>query len=141
MFTDQTGKLPHASSRGNNHQMVVHEIDKESTLVNPMKNWAEGKTILVQRQALNQMQLQGIVPKHQVLENKISTAYKAEILSADTTYQLVPPDDHRRNISEKDIQAWKDHFVCVLSGKAAAFTMHLWFQAIPQDKQQVLLLR
>ena len=46
------------------------------------------------------MQLQGIVRKHQVLENEISAAYKDEILSTDTTYQLVTPNDHHRNTTK-----------------------------------------
>ena len=72
MFTDQTWKFPHASSRGNNYQMVVHEISGNSTWVEPMKNRTEGDIILAKQQALKQMQLQGIVPKHQVLNNEIS---------------------------------------------------------------------
>ena len=31
MFTDQTSKFPQSSSRGNNYQMVVHEIDGNLT--------------------------------------------------------------------------------------------------------------
>ena len=141
MFTDQTGKFPHSSSRGNNYQMVIHEIDSNSTWVEPMKNRTEGEMILARRRALTRMHLQGIIPKHQVLDNEISAAYKAEILATDMTYQLVPPDDHRRNIAEKAIQTWKDHFVGVLSGAAASFPMHLWCQTIPQVERQLLLLR
>ena len=103
MFTDQTGKFPHSSSRGNNYQIVVHDIDSNSTWVEPMKNRKEGEMILAWQRALKQMQLQGIVTKHQVLENEISAAYKDEILSTDTTYQLVTPDDHHRNTTEKAI--------------------------------------
>ena len=76
MFTDQTGKFPHSSSRGNNYQIVVHDIDRNSTWVEPMKNRKEGEMILAWQRALKQMQLQGIVTKHQVLENEISAAYK-----------------------------------------------------------------
>ena len=68
-----------------------------------MINRKEGETILDQQLALKRMQLQGIVTKHQVLENEISAAYKDEILSADTTYQLVTPDDHHRNTTKKAI--------------------------------------
>ena len=97
--------------------------------------------ILSQRQALKQMKLQGIFPDHQVPDNEISAAYKAEILSTDMTYQLVPPNYHHRNIANKAIQNWKDHFVGVLSVTAATFTVHLWCQAIPLAKQQLFLLR
>jgi len=54
MFTDQTGKFPHSSSRGNNYQMIVHEIDGNSTWVEPMKNRTEGEMILARRRALKQ---------------------------------------------------------------------------------------
>ena len=57
------------------------------------------------------------------------------------TYQLVAPDEHRRNIAEKTIQTWKDHFIVVCSGVSANFPMHLWFRLIPQAEKQLLLLR
>ena len=79
MFTDQTGKFPQSSSRGNNYQMIIHEIDGNSTWVEPMKNRTKGEMILARRRALTRMKIQGIVPKHQVLDNEISVAYKAEI--------------------------------------------------------------
>ena len=45
MYTDQTGKFPHASSRGNNYQMVIHEIDGSHTWIEVMKNRIEGEMI------------------------------------------------------------------------------------------------
>lgn len=57
------------------------------------------------------------------------------------TYQLVPPDDHRRNVAEKAIQTWKDHFVAVISGTADKFPLHLWCQLIPHMERQLNLLR
>ena len=77
------------------------------------------------------MKQQGITPAHQVLDNEISQTYKDEIRDSGMSYQLVPPDDHRRNIAERAIQTWKNHFVGVLSGAAATFPLHLWCQAIP----------
>ena len=87
------------------------------------------------------MKQQGIIPKHQVLENEISEAYKAEIELTNMTYQLVIPDDRCLKISEKVIQTWKDYFVSVVSGGAATFPQHLWCQAIPQAERQLMLLR
>ena len=87
------------------------------------------------------MQERGIVAKHQVLDNKISRAYKEEILATGMNFQLALPDDHRRNISEKSIQTWKEHFIGVMSGTATTFPLYLWCQAIPQEERQLLLLR
>ena len=86
--------------------------------------------IKARRNSLKHMKLQGIVPLHQILDNDISEAYKEEILATNMSYQLFPPDDPRRNISEIAIQTWKNHFVGVLSGKAATFVLHLWCQII-----------
>ena len=69
-----------------------------------MKNRTEGEMILACRRVLNRMRLQSIVRTHQVLDNKISVTYKTEINANDMAYQLVPPNDHRRNIAEKAIQ-------------------------------------
>ena len=41
IYTDQTGNLPHSSSRGNNYQMIIHEMDGSSTWVEVMKNRTE----------------------------------------------------------------------------------------------------
>ena len=97
--------------------------------------------ILARRRALTRMKHQGLVPKHQVLDNKISALYRNEIKATDMTFQLVPRDDHRRNLAEKAIQTWKDHFIGVLSGTAASFPEHLWCQIIPQAERQLLLIR
>ena len=126
IYTDQTGKFPHASSRGYNYQMIVHEIDGNSTWVEPMKNKYQGEMIRARRAALLRMDLQNIVPIRQILDNEISEAYKEEIRHTGMTYQLVPPDYHRRNIAERAIQAWKNHFVSFLSGTALTLPLHLW---------------
>ena len=38
IYTDQTGKFPHTSGRGNKYQMTIHNIYRNSTWVKPMKN-------------------------------------------------------------------------------------------------------
>ena len=107
------------------YQMVSFDVDSSSTWVEPMKNRTKGKLILAHRRGLARMRLQGIVPTHQILDNKISAAYKSEIAATNMTYQLVPPNDHRRNIAKKALQTWKDHFIGVLSGTADTFPLHL----------------
>eukprot|EP00804_Cyclotella_cryptica_P019412 CCRYP_006613-RA/>CCRYP_006613-RA protein AED:0.27 eAED:0.27 QI:0/-1/0/1/-1/1/1/0/573 len=78
----------------------------------------------------------GIQPTRQVLDNEISAAYKLAITESGMTYQLVPPDDHRRNIAEKSIQTWKDHFIAFISGTDTKFPLHLWCQLLPQMERQ-----
>jgi hypothetical protein len=67
-------------------------------------------------------------------------AYKKAIGDSDMTYSLVPPGNHQRNMAEKSIQTFKDHFVGVLSGCAPTFPLHLLCQLLLQVEQQLLLL-
>ena len=55
MFSNQTVKLPHTSSKGKNYQMIFHEIDINSTWIEPMKiyNWKWNDSIPVPRPCKN----------------------------------------------------------------------------------------
>ena len=75
--------------------------------------------------AISRMRTAGLNPKHQILDNEASTKYKAAIIASGMTYQLVPTNDHCRNIAEKSIQFWKDHFVAVLSSASSTFPLRL----------------
>ena len=141
LFTDQTGRFPQQSSRGNNYQMILHDIDSNSTWVEPMKNRTEGEMILGRRRALARMKVQGITPSHQVLDNEISAAYRAEIQATGMTYQLVTPDDHCRNIAEKAIQTFKNHFVSILCGTDDNFPMKWWDRLLEQAEHQLNMLQ
>ena len=63
----------------------------------------------------------GFEPQIDLLDNEWSQEYKDEIITNQMKYQLVPPNNHRRNITEKSIQTFKDHFVAVLCGTDAKF--------------------
>ena len=121
--------------------MILHKIDGNSTWIEPMKNNIEGEIILARRRELARMKHQGIVPKHQVLDNEILAAHRKEIWATYMKFQLVPSDDHRCNLAEKAIQTWKERFIGVMSGAVANFHIHLWCQAITQAERQLLLLQ
>eukprot|EP00804_Cyclotella_cryptica_P018674 CCRYP_007185-RA/>CCRYP_007185-RA protein AED:0.41 eAED:0.41 QI:0/0/0/1/0/0.5/2/0/395 len=112
VYSDQTGQFPHVSSRGYRYQMILYHTDSNSIWVEPTKNRTEGELILARTRALSRMRACGLSPKRQVLDNEASAAYKQAILDSGMTYQLVPPDDHRRNVAKKAIQTWKDRRCC-----------------------------
>eukprot|EP00804_Cyclotella_cryptica_P029543 CCRYP_020577-RA/>CCRYP_020577-RA protein AED:0.27 eAED:0.27 QI:0/0/0/1/0/0/2/0/428 len=141
LYSDQTGKFPHISRHGNWYQMVMYHVNSNSIWVEATKNHSEGEMILAQIRALQHMKVCGLAPMCQVLDNEASTAYKQAIHESGMTYQLVPPDDHRRNLAERAIQTWKDHFVAALSRTAEKFPLHLWCQTLPHMEHQLNLLR
>ena len=141
MYTDQTGKFPHRSMFGNKYQMILHKIDVNSTWIEPMKNKTEGKAILDRRPALDRKKYQCKVPKNQVIDNKIPASQRTEIKATNTTFQIVPPDDHHRNLADKAIHIWKDHFIGVMRDTGAYSPIHLLCQEIPQAERKLLLPR
>ena len=96
--------------------MVLVDVNSGSIWAEAMKNITEGETIQARRQALLRMKLCGIVPKLQILNNEASSLHKQEIRDTNMTYQLVPTNDHQRNIAEKRYK----HGRIILSQCAAA---------------------
>ncbi len=88
------GHFPQVSSLGNKYFMVIHNVDSNSLWVEVLKDNKGSKLILACAGALEQMQKAGIFPKHQVLDNQASAAYKKAIGNSNMTYKLVPPDNH-----------------------------------------------
>ena len=141
MHTDQTGRFPATSSKGNQYIMVLVEVDGNYIDAEPMKNRSEGSIIKAYQTLWARLTASGTVkPRMHLLDNEASTAYKNEIRK-NCTLQLVPPDNHRRNLAERAIQTFKNHFKAVLAGVADNFPMNLWDRLLPQTVLTLNLLR
>ncbi len=100
MHRDQTGCFPATSSKENQYIMVLVEVDGNYIDAEPMKNKMEGSMIKAYLALRAWLTASGAVkPTTHLLDNKASAAYKAEIIK-NCTIELVPPDNHRRNLAE-----------------------------------------
>jgi hypothetical protein len=116
MHSDQMGHFPATSSKRNQYIMVLVEVDGNYIDAEPMKNKMEGSMIKAYLALWAWLTASGAVkPATHLLDNKASAVYKAEI-KKNCTIQLVPPDNHRRNLAERAIQTFKNHFKAVLAG-------------------------
>ena len=79
MYTEQTGKFSVHSSSGQHYQLVAHHVEYNWTLIETTSRRTEGELIGARRKILARIKQRGIIPKHQVLDNEISEAYRAEI--------------------------------------------------------------
>ena len=141
MYTDQTGRFPATSTRGNQYIMVLVEVDGNYIDAEPMKNKTEGSMIKTYLILWTRLTASGTVrPKTHLLDNEASSAFKAEIRK-NCTLQLVPPDNHRRNLAERAIQTFKSHFKAIIAGVADNFPMNLWDRLLPQAVLTLNLLR
>ncbi len=141
MYTNQTGKFPKKSSKGNHYIMVLIEIDSSAILVEEMKNRSAGEMIRAYLILVNHLPNAGVTPKMHILDNECSEEFKAQICKNNMTFQLVPPHNHQRNIAEKAIQTFKGHFIRILCGTDKDFPLHLWCRLLPQAEHTLNMLR
>ena len=141
VWTDQTGRFPNKSSRGNQYVMVMAESDSDAILVEPMKNRTSGEMVRAYQVLIDRLNEAGIFPTEHILNNEKSAEFLEVIKKNKMTYQLVPPHDHRRNRAEKAIQTFKDHFISILCGTDKDFPLHLWDRIIPQAEHTLNMLR
>ncbi len=79
MYTNQTGKFPKKSSKGNHYIMVLIEIDSNAILVEAMKNRSAGEMIRAYLILVNCLCNAGVTPKMHILDNECSEEFKAQI--------------------------------------------------------------
>ncbi len=91
IYTDQPGRFPKKSSRGNQYIMVLTEIASDAILIEPMKNRTTGEMIRAYQVLINQLNSAGIFPKLHILDNECSSEMKATIMLNKMKFQLVPP--------------------------------------------------
>ena len=101
MFTDQTGRFPVSSYRGMQYIMALHESSSNVILVKPMRNRTSGEMLETYQILIDRLKEAKIEPKICILDNECLGEYKKAMQKNGIKYQLVPPNDHRRNIAEK----------------------------------------
>ena len=83
--------------------MVIVDMDSSYIIMELMKNCSLSEMIKTHQALINRLKPTGIQPKHHVLNNEASAYLRQNIKDNGMTYQLVPPDYHVRNITERAI--------------------------------------
>jgi hypothetical protein len=78
--------------------------------------------------------------KIHILDNKASDKFKNEI-KKNCRIQRVSPDTHQKNLAERAIQTFKNHFKAIKQGLDETFPMKLWGELLPQTILILNLLR
>jgi hypothetical protein len=100
MHNNKTGCFPATSSRGNKYIMVLVEVDGNYIDAEPMKDKSAGEMIKAYLALWTRLTALGTVKlMTHIMDNKASDGHKKEI-QKNYTIQLVPPDNHRRNLAE-----------------------------------------
>ena len=139
--TDQTGKLPTTSRRGHKYLFILYSYDPNSILILLIKSREEKEFLRVHDVVIEYLEVRGLKPSIQRLDNEASKAYKHQIQNHNVQYQLTPEKIHRRNIAERAIQTFKNHFITILAGVNSQFPKNEWDKLLPQAEIIINLLR
>jgi hypothetical protein len=142
MFSDQTGKFPITSARGNKYIMVAVELDGNYIDGEPLQS-RSAKSLTKAYQAIFQRwKATGVIcPNWHILDNEAPEELKQAIRDNKCRVELTPADQHRRNAAERAIQTFKGHFISVLAGVADGFPINQWDELLPQTILTLNLLR
>jgi len=99
VYTDQTGKFPITSNRGNKYIMVMHEVGSNYIDAEPLKSRAESELVKTYETLYERLtRTNTVTPKLHILDNEAPTILK-KVIKQRCTIQLAPPDTHRLKFS------------------------------------------
>ena len=140
-YSDQTGRFPYTSSRGNEYVMVLYDYDSNVILAKALRN-RQGQEIMSSWTSLyDTLEKKGIAPTVFILDNEASNDLKKAMIKRKIQYQLAPPNIHRRNAAERAIRTFKNHFLSGIATTDPAFPIHEWDRLIQQAVLTLNLLR
>ena len=140
-YSDQTGRFPHRSSRGNEYLMIMYDHDSNAILVEALKN-RQAKTLADAWKKLNDRLTQhGHVTKNFVLDNECSAELKTALRKHNKQYELTPPNVHRRNAAERAIRTFKNHLMAGFATCDKEFPVAEWDRLLVQAELTLNLLR
>ena len=97
--TDQTGRFPIVSQRGNRYTMVLYNYDSNAILAEGAKDRTGTELTATYEKLYQRLIKGGIVPIIQRLDNEVSKTMIAAIEDKKLIYQLASPHDHLLNLA------------------------------------------
>ena len=107
IFSDQTGRFPVTSYKGCQYIMVLFESGSNNILVEAMRSRTASEMVRAYQVLIDRLKEAGVCPTKHILDNECSKEFKKAIHENKMTYQLVPPNDHRRNVAERQYRPSK----------------------------------
>ena len=90
-----------------------------------MKNRSDKEAVRCYKDMYTFLEKRNCKPKLNIIDNKASQAVKNFITNEHTKYQLVEPNNHRVNASERAIRTFKNHFVAGLASVDPKFPLYI----------------
>ena len=131
-YSDQTGRFPVQSSRGNKCIFIMYDFDSNAILSVALPDRRGSSIQKAWLQIFNQLTVNGYRPKLHILDNECFGDLKHSFTKNQVDFQRVPAHLHRRNAAERAIQTWKHHFIAGVTSTDPSFPLNAWDYLLPQ---------
>ena len=108
---DLTGRFPHIPSRGNKYLVVVYDRDSNAIVCEPIKSRQSKEIFTAFEKCGAKLTKNSLKPSIYILDNKASADLKLGIVKNNQKFELVPPNQHRRNAAERATRTLKNHLL------------------------------
>ena len=141
LFTDQTGRFPVTSSRGNNYIVIFYVVDANYIKSYPIKSRHRTELIRAYDNVYSFLRTRGYRPQLHKLDNETSKDVESFIANNNASHQYTPPDMHRTNPAERAIRTWKNHFVAIRAGTPSTYRLSNWCKDLEQTDITLNMMR
>jgi hypothetical protein len=141
IYTDQMGRCPVVSRKGNKYIMILYDYDINAIMAQPIKYRTAPELLRAFQVMEQELVARGLKPKLMKLDNEASKLLETYLHQHNITFKLVPPYRHRRNAAERAIRSFKGHLIAGLCSTDKSFQMHLWDRLLPQTVIILNMLR
>ncbi|KAL7506634.1 hypothetical protein ACHAXN_005126 [Cyclotella atomus] len=140
--TDLTGRFPISSMESNQYVFITYNYTTNAILVRPI-NDRKAVTIVdaFDKNVFSYLASKGHKPKFNVLDSKASAAITEYLRQENIKWQFVPPNEHRVNAMEREIQTFKNHLISGLCSNDHLFPAQLWDKLLPQAQDSLNMFR
>ena len=130
--SDQTGRFPITSNRGNAYVVVFYVYNANYILSIPIKSWSKEELLRAYHEVYKWLSMRGFKPLLHKMDNETSHEVEKFIQGQQTRLQYTPPDMHRTNPAERAIRTWKNHFLVGIAGLLKSFPIANWCRLTKQ---------
>jgi hypothetical protein len=141
LFTDQTGRFPVSSNRGNNYIVIFYAVDPNYIKSYPIKSRHRSELLKAYDDVYQFLRIRGYRPQLHRLDNETSRDVEDFITDNNAKFQYTPPDIHRTNTAERAIRTWKNHFVAIRAGAPSTYRLSNWCKDLEQTDITLNMLR
>ena len=141
VFMDLTGRFPHVSARGMEYIMCMRCSDSNFIHVEPMKSRSARDFSAAFEKSIAFYKNHGLEHFTVKLDNETSVLFRETLKRLNMKAEFIPPDNHRQNPAERDIQTFKNHFIAILCSLPPDFPLNEWDLLLPHAEMTLNLMR